>query len=295
MTWSTTPGEMVPTLLDDAGVFVILPVINEIEHIEALLGGIHQQLARHPYTVLVIDDGSMDGTVEKVQALREPYGNHLHLLQRRKVLRGSQRGSALCAGVVWGLTHTNHLVFVEMDGDLSHRPVELKTGIHLIRDEGYDVSIASKFMPGGQVINRPLGRHLLSWVSSLIVRFLLNWRIKDYSNGYRFYSRTAADLLVRHEIKYGSPIYLTEVMAIWLKNCMRIVEFPSIYIGRNEGLSKLRYVDLAKALVAVFEIGFRYHITGFCNKGLSLKETARMDSTSPNISRDTDAHKRRAA
>lgn len=255
-----------------SGVLVMVPVLNEVRHIELLFKGIHDQLAVHPYTLLFIDDGSTDGTVAAVEHLRDVYPEHVELMQRKKQRRGSQRGSALYAGLSWGLSHTRHDVFVEMDGDLSHRPREMKTGIHLVRDEGYDVAIASKFMAGGQVLKRPLARRLVSCLSSYLVRLLLNWRIKDYSNGYRFYNRAAAELLTQFEIKYASPIYLTEVMGIWLTECMRIVEFPSIYIGRNEGLSKLRFIDLAKAFLAVFEISFRYRFGGFKPKAVENAE-----------------------
>lgn len=247
----------------NASVLIILPVLNEIAHIEKLISEIHEQLQHLPYTVCLIDDGSTDGTVEKIRELMDIYPRHLHLMQRVKKSRGCQRGSALYAGIRWGLQHTDHNIFIEMDGDLSHRAVELKTGIHLVHEEGYDIAIASKYIPGGQVLNRPLGRRLVSRICNFLVRQLLSRRIKDYSNGYRFYTRNTADIITRYKIKYGSPIYLTEVMAIWLKNRMRVIEFASIYLGRNEGLSKLRYIDLVKAFGAIFEIAFRYHIQGF--------------------------------
>lgn len=244
-------------------VLIILPILNEIEHIEILLTEIHRQLSHLPYTVCIIDDGSTDGSVGKIHELMSVYSGHIHLIQRVKTVQGCQRGSALYEGLKWGLNQTDHTLFIEMDGDLSHRAVELKTGIHLIHDEGYDVAIASKFMQGGQVLNRHLGRRFISFACSFLVRLLLTYRIKDYSNGYRFYSREAASILARYQIKYGSPIYLSEVLAIWLKNRMRVIEFASIYIGRHEGLSKLRYIDLLKAAGAIFEIAFRYHIKGF--------------------------------
>jgi dolichol-phosphate mannosyltransferase len=246
-----------------AGVLINLPVLNEIEHIEQLLHDIDANLNYRPYTVCLIDDGSTDGTVEKIRELMNVYPNHLHLIQRVKTVKGCQRGSALYAGLKWGIKNTDHTIFIEMDGDLSHRAVELKTGIHLVEEEGYDVAIASKFMQGGQVLNRPIGRRLVSLLGSFIVRLLLTYRIKDYSNGYRFYSREAAEILTRYKIKYGNPIYLSEVMAIWLKNRMRVMEFASIYLGRNEGLSKVIYKDLVKAFFAIFEIAYRYYFEGF--------------------------------
>jgi hypothetical protein len=96
----------------------------------------------------------------------------------------------------------------------------------------------------------------------------------DRSNGYRFYTRAAAEAVAAHEIRYASPIYLTEVLALWLAGGFRIREFSTAYIGRNEGLSKLRFVDLFKASLAVFEVSLRYHVTGFKKKA-GVSQTAR--------------------
>ncbi len=85
----------------------------------------------------------------------------------------------------------------------------------------------------------------------------------DYSNGYRFYTRAAAQLAAGHAYRYGSPIYLSEILALWMRCGLRIIEFKSLYVGRNEGLSKLRAADLVKAAIAVFEISARYHLLGF--------------------------------
>ena len=104
---------------------------------------------------------------------------------------------------------------------------------------------------------------MVSRVGSFAVGAVVTPRIRDYSNGYRFYTRAAAELIASHQIRYSSPIYLTEVMALWLRNGLRFHEFKTTYVGRNEGVSKLRFIDLFKASLAVFEVSFRYHFTGF--------------------------------
>jgi dolichol-phosphate mannosyltransferase len=245
------------------GIFVLLPVLNEIDNIRALLDGIDGALAGQQHTIGILDDGSTDGTLEYLQQRMRGPGHHLHLISRKKTTRGSQRGGALHVLLLWGLQNTRHEVFVEMDGDLSHRPEELTEGIGLIQSGSCDVAIASKYVGGGSTVNRPFGRRQVSHVCSLALRLLLDWRIRDYSNGYRFYSRAAARLVSEHEIRYTSPIYLSEVLALWLRYGMRTTEFPTMYIGRNEGLSKLRISDLGKAALGSFEIASRYHITGF--------------------------------
>lgn len=248
---------------DSRGVYILLPVLNERENIAALLDGIEQSLDGRSYTIGIVDDGSTDGTVEYLQERMRRAGHHIHLIQRRKTTRGSQRGGALHDLLLWGLAHTDHEVFVEMDGDLSHRPEELPVGLQCLAAGDCDIAVASKYVRGSEVTRRPLGRRLVSRTCSAAVRLLISLRLRDYSNGYRFYTRRAAQLVAAHQIRYSNPIYLTEVMALWLRNQMRVAEFRTTYIGRNEGLSKLRVTDLIKAAVCVFEIAGRYHLTGF--------------------------------
>src|SRR5215213_9442883 len=110
-------------------VFISLPVLNEAENILPLLDGIDKSLGGQPYLVCVIDDGSRDGTVELLRHRQADAADTLHVIYRTKSRRGSQRGGALLAGLEWGLKHTDCDVFVEMDGDLSHRPEELLPAI----------------------------------------------------------------------------------------------------------------------------------------------------------------------
>lgn len=244
--------------------FIALPVLNEIENIELLLDRIDVSLRDiADYVVCVVDDGSRDGTREFLAERRLQTPDKLAVIERTKRQHGSQRGGALYAALVWGLNNTDCDVFAEMDGDLSHRPEELPGALRALNDTDADVVIASKFVIGSNVINRPLGRHLVSFVCSMAVRVFLNRSVRDYSNGYRFYTRRAAELLTRTRIRYTSPIYLSEVLAIWLRAGLRVREVSTLYVGRNEGLSKLRVTDLVKASVAVLEIAVRYHLTGF--------------------------------
>jgi dolichol-phosphate mannosyltransferase len=252
-----------PTTAVQPGVCILLPVLNERENIAELLDRIEQVLAGIPHTICIVDDGSKDGTVEYLAERVASPGSNLHVIRRVKTTRGSVRGSALHQSLLWGLESTTHGIFVEMDGDLSHRPEELLQGAAWISGGQYDLAIASKYVPGSQVTNRPWGRLMVSRVCSFAVGAVISPRIQDYSNGYRFYSRAAAETIAEHEIRYASPIYLTEVLALWLRQGVRVAEFQTIYVGRNEGVSKLRFIDLFKAVLAIFEVSFRYHVKGF--------------------------------
>ena len=245
------------------GVFVLLPVLNEIANIDPLLSRIGTSLAGIPFTIGILDDGSTDGTLEYLQSRVQMPEQRLHLICRQKRIRASQRGSALRTLMLWGIENTSHEIFIEMDGDLSHRPDELPRGIGLIADGACDIAIASKYAAGSAVINRSWPRCLVSSVCSYAVRAVLSRAVKDYSNGYRFYTRRAAYLAASHDYRYGSPIYLSEILALWLRAGLRVREFPSTYVGRNEGVSKLRFADLFKAAIAIFEIAARYHFLGF--------------------------------
>lgn len=256
------------------GVFVSLPVLNEAEHIEPLLDRIEDALVDEDYIVCVVDDGSRDGTRELLAGRKRSGPEHLHVIEQTKTRHGSQRGGALFVALVWGLDHTDCEIFVEMDGDLSHRPEELPDALRLLRSSGDDVIIASKFVEGSMVTNRPMGRRLVSQICSMAVHVFLSRAVRDYSNGYRFYTRPAAEAIRHTAIRYTSPIYLSEVLAVWLKQGFRIREISTLYVGRNEGLSKLRITDLAKAAIAVFEISFRYHIRGFALREIPARATS---------------------
>jgi dolichol-phosphate mannosyltransferase len=260
------------------GVFISIPVLNEAENILPLLNGIDRALAGMPYAVCVVDDGSRDGTVDLLRQRQISTPDTLHVLCRTKMRRGSQRGGALLAALRWGLDRTDCEVFVEMDGDLSHRAEEVPAALDLLYRSQSDVVIASKYVPGSRVTNRPLGRRLVSRICSAAVRLLLSGKVTDYSNGLRFYTRGAAELVADTRIRFTSPIYLSEVLALWLRSGLRVQEIETVYVGRGEGISKLRLIDLVKAALAVFEIALRYHVTGFGRRvdetrhGLDLAE-----------------------
>ncbi len=246
------------------GVFIILPILNESANIAELLDRIEAALAGRPSTIGILDDGSTDGTTEYVRERMNARPDAIHLIERKKTLPGCQRGSALNALMHWGLAHTSHDVFIELDGDLSHQPEEMPRGIELL-SQGFDVVIASKYLGGSREIERHPGRRMVSAICSQMARTALDRKIHDYSNGYRFYSRRSAEVIARYETRNGGPIYLSEVMGIWLREGMRIAEFPSVYVGRQKGSSKVIARDIFKAASSLFVIACRYRLLGFPN------------------------------
>jgi glycosyltransferase involved in cell wall biosynthesis len=244
-------------------ILVNIPILNEIANIERLITGVTSAMSGLDYVSLIVDDGSTDGTIEYLNAVIPRSDGRIVLLPRKKLFKGCQRGAALLAGLKWGLANGRFDIFVELDGDLSHRPEELRDGINAIANGSADIAIASKYVPGSLVTGRTFGRNAISLICNFAVRSLIRWHITDFSNGYRFYNYRAASLIPRYIIRYGSPIYLTEVMAIWLSHKLKVVEIPGHYVGRNEGLSKVRYRDYFKASIGAVEIAMRYRLTGF--------------------------------
>jgi dolichol-phosphate mannosyltransferase len=267
-----------------ARVFVNIPILNEIGVIDRLLTRVTAALEGYDYLVLIVDDGSTDGTLEYVRAAVDSSRGRISLLSRKKARIGCQRGAALLAGLKWAIEAGDFDVFAEMDGDLSHVPEELPIGIETVLSGRADVVVASKYIDGSVTTGRSIGRTAISVVCNVAVRAVIDRRLRDFSNGFRFYNRRAAHLIPACEIRYGSPIFLTEAMAIWLANGLRVVEIPGHYVGRNEGLSKVRLSDYVKAAIGVIEIGLRYRVTGFTEATRTVEapaaEPARVGSAS---------------
>jgi len=244
-------------------ILIDIPILNEIEHIERLVRGVTHALQGYDYLLLIVDGGSTDGTLEYLERAIAEQPGRVALLEKKKVLRGCQRGAALLAGLKWGLQNGDFDIFVEMDGDLSHRPEELPAGIETIARGAADIAVISKYAPGSRIVGRSAYRRIISQICSFAARIAIRRDLRDFSNGYRFFNRAAAELPVRYFIRYGSPIYLIEVMAIWMEHGLKVIEIPGRYIGRDEGLSKVRLVDYIKAALGVMEIAIRFHFTGF--------------------------------
>ena len=254
--------------------FVILPTLNEVENVGRLMDEIHRHLAGQRHMICVVDDGSTDGTVDSVRERIKIRPESVSLLQRKKDGIGCRRGAALRHGLQHAMRINGYDVFVEMDGDLSHRPEELSTGIDLVRGGACNIAIASKYLTRSDVVERTSHRRAISRLSSLLSGVVLDRSIRDYSNGYRFYDRKAGEVAVSHRIKYGTPIYLSEVLALWLRSGLKVAEFPSIYIGRQEGSSKLKFSDVVEATYALVDIGWRYRVAGFQPEAASSERMA---------------------
>jgi dolichol-phosphate mannosyltransferase len=239
----------------DVGVCV--PVLNEHDALRTLFDDITSTFAGGRYTVCVVDDGSTDGTRELV-AERGRSDPRIVLLERRKSGPGCRRGGASRSGLEWLIANTTHAFHADVDADGAHRPDEVVRGIATAAAQAADVVIASKYVTGAVVRGRPLARRVGSRTYNLMLRGLMDWRIRDYSNTFRIYRRSAAALLPGFAPLFDTPVYMVEMMAIWLSHGLRIVEMPTTYDERRSGASKVVPSDFLRGAAGAARVGLAY-------------------------------------
>jgi len=238
---------------------IVLPSYNEKENIVQLIQAI---LALDPgYAVCVVDDNSPDGTAEVIRQFQQntlPPADQgrVHLIVRAKK---DGRGGAVRTGLEWGLGLPADQIpdaFVEMDCDFSHPPADLPRGLALLQDA--DVAMGCRY-PDGVVVGWPASRRVFSFCANLLARALISWRIADYTNGYRFYSRRAAALTCQAPQRHKGYIYLSETIVEFLKARMTIRCFPIRFVNRQRGVSNTGLREIRSALFGLFEIAWLYH------------------------------------
>ena len=162
---------------------VIIPTYNEKENIENIIRAVFSQpVAFH---ILIVDDGSPDGTADIVKRLQQEFPEQLHMVERKGKLG---LGTAYIAGFKWGLEHNYDFIF-EMDADFSHNPNDLPKLYEACSTGGADVAIGSRYVSGVNVVNWPMGRVLMSYFASKYVRFVLGMKISDTTAGFKCYRR----------------------------------------------------------------------------------------------------------
>lgn len=238
---------------------ICIPVLNEVASISNVLNGVADAMDGGRYSVCLVDDGSTDGTLDVIRRLMTS-NPRIHLLEGRRRGMGCQRGQASRRGLEWLLSHTDHSVFVDLDADGSQRPEELPVGLGRLAETGAEVVIGSKYLRDSRVVGRPWGRRASSRMYNLFLRAFLSPEIHDFSNSYRFYSRRAAELTRSFPIRYQGPVHLLEMMAVWLANDLRIVEYPTFYNQLPGAVSKVRPVDFVAGIAGAMDVVARYRL-----------------------------------
>ncbi len=224
-------------------VLVVLPTYNESENIDRVLRRVRQALPAA--TVLVVDDGSPDGTAELAETLGKEIGN-IELLRRHQK---SGLGSAYREGFRWGLDH-GFDACVEMDADLSHEPEALPGLVGSLSD-GCEVVVGSRYVPGGAIPNWAWHRRLLSAGGNLYASALLGLGVADSTSGFRVYAASVLERIDLDAIRadgYGFQIEMTYQAK---RSGARIVEVPIRFVDRVDGESKMSTFIVVEALALV--------------------------------------------
>jgi dolichol-phosphate mannosyltransferase len=226
---------------------VIIPTYNEKENIERI---IRKVLGLGlGFEILVIDDGSPDGTAEIVKALRIEFPESVHMEQR---VGKMGLGTAYIHGFKWALARQYEYIF-EMDADFSHNPEDL---IRLKEAciAGADVAIGSRYVKGVNVVNWPMSRVLMSYFASMYVRLITGINIQDATAGFKCYRRIVLQTIPMDKIRFVGYAFQIEMKFTAIKYGFNVVEVPIIFTDRTEGVSKMSTRIFREAFIGVIEM-----------------------------------------
>lgn len=228
---------------------VVIPTYNEIENIEAML---HKVMSLEPQLdVLVVDDGSPDGTARAVKTLQQQYGpDRIHLLERSGKLG---LGTAYLTGFSYGLSKGYAYLF-EMDADFSHNPNDLLRLWAACDRDGYDVAIGSRYVQGVNVVNWPMSRVLMSYFAGVYVRAVTGMPYMDATAGFKCYRRRVLETIPFDKIKFVGYAFQIEMKFTAWKYGFRIIEVPIIFTDRTLGASKMSKSIFREAILGVVEL-----------------------------------------
>lgn len=228
---------------------VIIPTYNERENIEKITRAVFA--LEKCFHILVIDDGSPDGTAAIVKGLmQDEFADRLFLLERK----GKQGlGTAYIAGFKWGLAHGYDYIF-EMDADFSHAPSDLPRLYSACADDGYDLTIGSRYVSGVNVVNWPMGRVLMSYFASKYVRFVTGFQVHDTTAGFKCYKRRVLETIDLDAIRFKGYAFQIEMKFTTYKCGFKIKEVPVIFVNRVEGVSKMNSGIFGEAFFGVMRL-----------------------------------------
>jgi dolichol-phosphate mannosyltransferase len=227
---------------------VIIPTYNEKENIEKIIRKVFS--LPKPFDVLIIDDGSPDGTAGIVKKLQDEFSGRLHLIERSGKLG---LGTAYIAGFKWALQQDYEYIF-EMDADFSHNPEDLVRLYKTCAEDGGDVAIGSRYVSGINVVNWPMSRILLSYFASMYVRIVSGMKIHDTTAGFKCYRREVLETIGLDNIKFKGYAFQIEMKYTAYKCGFVLKEIPIIFINRMEGVSKMSGGIFNEALFGVIQL-----------------------------------------
>ena len=228
---------------------VIIPTYNEKENIEKIIRAVFA--LPKSFHILIIDDGSPDGTASIVKGLMEAeFAGRLFLVERQGKLG---LGTAYICGFKWALEHGYDFVF-EMDADFSHNPEDLPRLYHACSDEGFDVAVGSRYVSGVNVVNWPMGRVLMSYYASRYVQFVTGIPVRDTTAGFKCYRRRVLETVDLDAIRFKGYAFQIEMKFTAYKLGFKIKEVPATFVNRREGTSKMSGGIFGEALFGVMRL-----------------------------------------
>lgn len=204
------------------------------------------------FDLLIVDDGSPDGTAQIVKNLQNEFGKKLHLLERKGKLG---LGTAYIAGFKYAIQHQFDYIF-EMDCDFSHNPDDLVNLYNACAKDGADLSIGSRYVKGGKVVNWPIDRILMSYFASLYVRMILWINIHDTTAGFKCYKRKVLETINLDGIKFIGYAFQIEMKYKVKKAGFKIKEVPITFTDRTAGESKMSKGIFKEAILGVIQMKF---------------------------------------
>lgn len=230
---------------------VLIPTYNEKENIENIIRTVFN--LELPFTILIIDDGSPDGTADIVKSLQPEYEERLHIIEREGKLG---LGTAYIEGFKWALKNDFQYIF-EMDADFSHNPDDLEK-LYLACHEGdADVSVGSRYCTGVNVVNWPMGRVLMSYFASIYVRIITGMKIYDTTAGFVCYRRNVLETIDLDEIKFKGYAFQVEMKYTAHILGFKIKEVSIIFVNRILGESKMNTGIFAEGFWGVIMMRIR--------------------------------------
>lgn len=229
---------------------VIIPTYNEKENIESIIRKVFS--LEGGYDILIIDDGSPDGTATIVKGLQTEFSERLFMIERK----GKQGlGTAYITGFKWSLANGYDYTF-EMDADFSHNPEDLPRLYKACKD-GADLSIGSRYCDGISVINWPIGRIIMSYYASVYVRTVLGMKVYDCTAGFKCYSNKVLRTIDLDDVRMKGYGFQIEMKYTTYKLGFKITEVPIIFVNRKAGTSKMSGGIFGEAFWGVLRLRFR--------------------------------------
>jgi len=227
---------------------VIIPTYNEKENIENIVRAVFSEPVG--FHILIIDDGSPDGTAAIVKNLQGSFPDKLFMVERKGKLG---LGTAYIAGFKWAVEHGYEYIF-EMDADFSHNPDDLLKLYKACSEEGADVAIGSRYVTGVNVVNWPIGRVLMSYFASKYVRVITGMKISDTTAGFKCYRRQVLETIELDKIHFKGYAFQIEMKFTAYKCGFTIKEVPIIFVNRVLGTSKMSGGIFGEAFLGVIQL-----------------------------------------